>query len=258
MLAWLTLQRKPDRWSKLSVRLVSLVGALYDFSSSCDVKENGASWREHKPTGPYADHDTRALSCSRRRYVYFALGRLNDKMYAISSNKSRRIVGDPDCILGVRGGSAGTITLVRSQAHRAKDTRLLRYRFFVVALFLSTLTTDLADGQIAALQSIEDGHRHLNMTLCKDFCKNGCLSYRTPLGECFNPQKMFPGDISWGESDINDDTVAFTNGQVTFQRTIYSSDDATCTGTPDIETLPLNECIGPFGAPRPWGTFELV
>ena len=105
---------------------------------------------------------------------------------------------------------------------------------------------------------IEGAHHHLNTTLCKDFCTTSCISYRTPLGECYNPQKMFPGDASWGESDILDDDITFTNGQVTFQRSFYSSSDNTCTATPETITLPLNECIGPFGAPRPWGSFELV
>jgi hypothetical protein len=179
-------------------------------------------------------------------------------MPSITSNKSSRFVVDLHCILSARGRSDDTITLASSPNHSAKDTRLLSYRFFVVAFILIALATDLVDGQIAASQSMDDARRHLNMTLCEDFCKKGCMSYRTPLGECYNPQKMFPGDISWGESDVMDDNVAFTNGHVTFQRKFYSSDDATCTGTPDTETLPLNECIGPFGAPRPWGTFMLA
>jgi hypothetical protein len=182
----------------------------------------------------------------------------------MSSNKSRRIVGDLDCNLSVRGGSVATITLASSPTHRAKNTRLASYCFFVVAFLLVSLLNDLANGQIAQSQSqsIKDAssRHHLNMTLCNDFCKNGCISYRTPLGTCYNPQEMFPGDPSWGDGDILDNKVTFSNGQVTFQRTFYSSDDATCsTGTPpDAETLPLNECVGPFGAPRPWGIFELV
>lgn len=188
-------------------------------------------------------------------------GRLNcDKLPTISSSKSRPIVANLDCLLSVRGGSVDviTITLASRGKHGAKDTQLLSYRFFLVAFILTALFTDLADGQIAASPLMEDARRHLNMTLCKDFCEHGCKSYRTPLGECFNPQTMFPGDSSWGESDVMDDNVAFTRRHVTFHRTFYSSDDATCTGTPDRETLPLYECIGPFGSPRPWGTFVLI
>lgn len=70
---------------------------------------------------------------------------------------------------------------------------------------------------------------------------------------------MFPGDESWGDSDVRDDNVTFTanDERVSFVRTFYSTNDATCGGLSESETLPLNECVGPFGAPRPWGTFVL-
>lgn len=181
------------------------------------------------------------------------------------------------------GGSVDSITLAIRPTHIAKVRRRVSYHFFVMVSLLAILLMDLVDGQKAAAtrnfrrkewqesdstrrndspsQSTltEDAHHHLNTTLCKDdVCSNSCISYMTPLGECYNPQKMFPGDPSWGESDALDNDVTFTNGQVTFQRTFYSSNDTTCTGTPEAETLPLNECIGPFGAPRPWGSFELL
>ncbi len=102
-------------------------------------------------------------------------------------------------------------------------------------------------------------HHRLNTTLCKDYCETSCISYITPLNSCFNPQKLFPSDESWGEGDVLDDNVTFSSdeGQVSFVRTFYSTNDATCGGLCESEMLPLNECIGPFGAPRPWGTFEL-
>jgi hypothetical protein len=99
----------------------------------------------------------------------------------------------------------------------------------------------------------------LNTTLCKDFCKTDCVSYLTPLTKCFSPRKLFPNDPSWGENDLLDDNVTFAanDGQVTFERAFYSTNDGTCGGTAELQTLPLNECVGPFGAPRPWGSFQL-
>jgi hypothetical protein len=102
-------------------------------------------------------------------------------------------------------------------------------------------------------------HHRLNTTLCKDYCETCCISYITQLNSCFNPQKLFPGDESWGEGDVLDGNVTFSSddGQVSFVRTFYSTNDSTCGGLYESEILPLNECIGPFGAPRPWGIFEL-
>jgi hypothetical protein len=108
---------------------------------------------------------------------------------------------------------------------------------------------------IVALNS----HHCLNTTLCKDYCETCCISYITPLNSCFNPQTLFPRDESWGEGDVLDGNVTFSSddGQVSFVRTFYSTNDSTSGGLYESEILPLNECVGPFGAPRPWGIFEL-
>jgi hypothetical protein len=97
----------------------------------------------------------------------------------------------------------------------------------------------------------------VNMTLCHDMCHWDCQSYVTPLDACFSSGRLFPNDPSWGDGwDILDTIVL---DQAMLHRIIYSSQDGTCTGTdPDSFDIPLNECVGPFGAPRPWGTFELL
>lgn len=100
---------------------------------------------------------------------------------------------------------------------------------------------------------------HLTTTLCQDYCKTGCISYVTPFDECYNPQKIFPSDESWGNEDVLDANVTFSaSSTITFDRTFYATLDGTCGGTAESQTLPLNECVGPFGAPRPWGKFEFL
>lgn len=97
----------------------------------------------------------------------------------------------------------------------------------------------------------------VNMTLCHDMCHWDCQSYVTPLDTCFSSRNLFPNDPSWSDGwDILDTIVL---DQAMLHRIIYSSQDGTCTGTdPDSFDIPLNECVGPFGAPRPWGTFQLL
>ena len=95
----------------------------------------------------------------------------------------------------------------------------------------------------------------LNSTLCKGRCVDDCKSYVTPLGQCFNGQSLFPDDASWGVYDVSD--VVLSNDS--FRRQFFGSKDGTCTGeATDSFILPIQECVGPFGAPRPWGHFSFV
>lgn len=114
-----------------------------------------------------------------------------------------------------------------------------------------------------------------------------CKSYTTPLNQCYNAQNLFPGDESWSAHDIYD-TISMMN----MKRTFYKSSDGTCSnaltlwelsesaedagvgdflaggvydhyitqegGSDDYFILPFDECVGPFGPPRPWGKFTLV
>ena len=102
-------------------------------------------------------------------------------------------------------------------------------------------------------------NRMLNMTLCSDKCENyeNCKSYITPINVCYSSSILFPNDISWSGKDIHDTIICQT-----LIRNIYDTDNGTCRRQDDNNDnkflIPLNECVGPFGVPRPWGTFRLA
>ena len=83
----------------------------------------------------------------------------------------------------------------------------------------------------------------------------GCQEYRTPLNTCYNAQTLFPNDDSWGDLDIYDEMLGEN-----LKRSFYQSKDGSCRGKGEVEAsdIPLNECVGPFGPPRPYGKFSLV
>jgi hypothetical protein len=132
-------------------------------------------------------------------------------------------------------------------------------------------------------QQQHDRHPHqgqLQTKLCVDRCESSldCVVYKTPWMTCYNGQALFPSDPSWSEWDILDIplplppstttmTASIMNGgkdenssrlplSSSFQRSFFSTQNASCANeATDIYTLPLNACVGPFGAPRPWGNF---
>jgi len=105
-----------------------------------------------------------------------------------------------------------------------------------------------------------------------EYCNNadentpGCKQYKTPLNQCYNGQTLFPGDVSWSALDIYDEMIMRN-----LKRTFYQSQDGSCAGREDSQRnsapqpvdgddsfiLPLDDCVGPFGPPRPWGKFSL-
>jgi hypothetical protein len=96
-------------------------------------------------------------------------------------------------------------------------------------------------------------------TLCTDstcLCDDDdCKSYLTPMSTCYNGQQLFPLDPSWGELDIWDELLT----DLEFRRSFFPSRNVTCSAPrTDVYTLPLNECVGPFGRPKPWGRFSCV
>lgn len=141
------------------------------------------------------------------------------------------------------------------------------------------------------------GTRGETMTLCAN-CSNavGCAddpdaaTYHPPVGGCFSPPKLWPGDQSWGEFDVRDTCVVLSLAAdeevevVTgakpqlgdwgrgdgasaarnehavansgLKREFFGTTNGTCAGEPtDSFDLPLGVCVGPFGKPRPWGVF---
>lgn len=104
-------------------------------------------------------------------------------------------------------------------------------------------------------------------TLLCDSCNDdaseltqGCVAYITPLDTCYNAQVLFPNDETWGKIDIYDTMIMRD-----IKRMFYESTDGSCVGkendgdvVEDYFMLPIGECVGPFGPPRPWGKFTLL
>lgn len=91
----------------------------------------------------------------------------------------------------------------------------------------------------------------LNMTLCADKCTGmDCKTYVTPINKCYSSSLLFPNDPSWSGKDFHDELVCET-----LVRTIFDTDNSTCRDATDTFEIPMNECVGPFGKPRPWGIF---
>ena len=87
--------------------------------------------------------------------------------------------------------------------------------------------------------------------MCKHKCDSDCKAYTLPVSQCYSPPKLFPGDPQWGAFDVLD--VCTAAG--TLNRSFYASKDGSCSKRTDGFDLPLGECVGPFGKPRPWGKF---
>ena len=95
----------------------------------------------------------------------------------------------------------------------------------------------------------------LNMTVCKTRCSGGCVSYTTPVGRCWSPAKRYPHNPQWGTTDILD--VCLDGGRQV-NRSFFASTNGTCMHHTGGFLLPTAACIGPFGPPRPWGTFVCI
>lgn len=93
----------------------------------------------------------------------------------------------------------------------------------------------------------------LNMTLCHEKCNSGCKTYITPTSECYSSGSLFPNDESWSGLDVFDTVICQT-----LIRRIFQSSDGSCSSSDEDKfQINLNECVGPFGKPRPWGIFSL-
>lgn len=130
----------------------------------------------------------------------------------------------------------------------------------IVTAWLSNIHNAHANG---GPPNIDVAQRYnLRTTICANKCESDCVIFDTPIDECFSARQLLPDDPeSWSEFDILDSAdVSKTDDAATvFQRTIFASVDGTCDGNAtDIFTIPLEECVGPFGPPRPWGNFSIV
>jgi hypothetical protein len=130
---------------------------------------------------------------------------------------------------------------------------------------------------------------HLRTELYKNFCPppgsgimdddddaDGSIIYETPINSCFDGASLFRHSVDWGDVDIYDEisssllllsSSSVDHDQATpppppslslLTRRFYASDNSTCNDLIDTYELPLDECLGPFGKPHPWGRFSLV
>ncbi|CAB9504938.1 expressed unknown protein [Seminavis robusta] len=103
----------------------------------------------------------------------------------------------------------------------------------------------------------------LTTTLCEDKCQSHCREYQTPFYQCFQGAALFPNDPSWNATGY---ILDFPLNHSHFQRQFFDTTNtypttllvvSACQGTPTDEfVLPFRTCVGPFGKPRPWGTFD--
>ena len=127
------------------------------------------------------------------------------------------------------------------------------------------------------------------MTLCVDCTEaNLCQKdadkkvYEPPVGKCYSPSLLWPGDDAWGPFDVLDtwssssslpstsssfqhlDNISSNGTRTrsqflppnTLTRAFYATKDGSCGGSAtDNYDLPVDTCLGPFGKPRPWGVF---
>ena len=75
------------------------------------------------------------------------------------------------------------------------------------------------------------------------------------VGATVTPEAaLFDGDAQWGRWDTRDEVVAGRE----LRRAFYDTTDGSCGAETDHVRVPLDACVGPFGAPRPWGTLRVA
>ena len=90
------------------------------------------------------------------------------------------------------------------------------------------------------------------MNTCAKSCKEDCVYYNTPLGQCNNATQLFPNDPQWSEFDWYD---TFRLGNII--RTFYKSTNGSCVSPTETFEIPLNINVGPIGLPRSCGKFTV-
>jgi hypothetical protein len=140
---------------------------------------------------------------------------------------------------------------------------LTKITVFVIALIVAAISVDANDDEKRQPQIVVERINYLNvdtpqlnMTLCVNKCAGEkCKSYITPIDVCYSSSLLFPNDPSWSGNDFRDEVIGRTQ---TLFRTIFDTEDSTCRGASDTFRIPLNKCVGPFGKPRPWGSFSII
>ena len=160
---------------------------------------------------------------------------------------------------------------MNERTNKSQKTNMLATRraihtsWSIVVLFCLTGTRQeaLVDKTWMAEQQQQEewASSSLLTTLCRGQCVQDCRNYITPLHQCYNGRELFPSDPSWSEFDILDTIIMSNddgNDDSSLERFIFDSTDKSCRNVVDYFVLPTNTCVGPFGAPRPWGTFTII
>ena len=96
----------------------------------------------------------------------------------------------------------------------------------------------------------------LNLTMCTRPCAvadNSCVSFETPIGRCWNPRVLFPNSSLWGTQDILD---IFSSAGDHVQRTLFDSNDSSCSTQAAQSNWTLDVCTGPVSDSHPFGFFQ--
>lgn len=109
-----------------------------------------------------------------------------------------------------------------------------------------------------------DVNYKLNTTLCTGKCEGDCKTFVTPVMKCYNGISMFgeSEENPFGAQDILDKIIRGqgSGAAIAVERTFYDSVDGTCSKkkSDQFDSIPLDQCVGPFGEPHPWGTLHLI
>jgi hypothetical protein len=171
--------------------------------------------------------------------------------------------------------------------------RLPSIVWFLLALILLFIPTVAAAEEREDDTTMTMKILHLQTELYKNFCPppgapgmydddedaDTSIIYETPINSCFNGASLFRHSVDWGDVDIYDEisplllfsassddhdnptaapTPTPSPSLLLLTRRFYASDNSTCNDLVDTYELPLDECLGPFGKPHPWGRFSLV
>ncbi len=62
----------------------------------------------------------------------------------------------------------------------------------------------------ATVVAASTSHVAETLTLCEQKCAGACFVYHVPVGSCFEPQKLWPGDAQWTAGDTLDTVLNAT------------------------------------------------
>eukprot|EP00041_Stephanoeca_diplocostata_P002316 m.25464 g.25464 ORF g.25464 m.25464 type:complete len:1144 (+) comp13183_c0_seq5:141-3572(+) len=197
-------------------------------------------------------HDARAA------HVAFGVEAVLERAGEVPGHRDPRVLPTmyTDQYLVLVPGATAVVNMSAAVATTETSAFQLRIRGYNVLEYTVPCVEEHVSGVVTAPRATETSQASViveNMTCCKGECVHDCKTYVIPLHTCFSPRALFPGDEQWGTDDIRDECNA-----THLIRSFFTSTDGTCSsgGSPDNSfVVPLGECVGPFGKPRPWGSF---